>query len=349
MLYLKHIPLLLIALLLLFGFIRTIGRIYNHRVPRDGIQESMYIDVNGTKQWLQIYGKDRNNPVLLYLHGGPGEATSHYDFAFTRKWADVYTVVTWDQRNCGKSYDPKQNSTPLTRQLLMQDGKTVTEFVLQHLSKDRITVLGHSWGSVYGANLVLAYPQYYDCFIGAGQLVDAAENEMAFLEAARQWAEDDPEGMALVAQLTPEILTAQHLSARNALMRRYGYHMMSGGQDYSMSSAMLFNPYYSLRDWLRLGKINAGIYLDFVCSEEFRGFSLLGRTEYPVAYYNINGDRDYQTNYQLAQAYFNQINAPHKQLYLMQNMTHGLLESDSEGFSQILHQIAAAEAVRRQA
>lgn len=68
----------------------------------------------------EVNGKNIDNPVLLYLHGGPGSATSDIDYAFTRKWADVYTVVIWDQRNCGKSYDTEQNDIVLTRKLFME-------------------------------------------------------------------------------------------------------------------------------------------------------------------------------------------------------------------------------------
>ena len=98
-----------------------------------------------------------------YLHGGPGSSTSAIDYAFTRKWADVYTVVTWDQRNCGKSFHAEQNETVLTKELFMQDGKALTEFLLDYMGREKLTILGHSWGSCYGANLVLAYPEYYDC------------------------------------------------------------------------------------------------------------------------------------------------------------------------------------------
>ncbi len=71
-----------------------------------------------------------------------------------------------------------------------------------------------------------------------------------------------------------------------------------------------------------------------------------GRVDYEVPFYNINGDKDYQTNYKLAQEYFELVNAPYKQIYIMENMTHGLLESDSEGFSEIVHQIAETERTR---
>ncbi len=336
----KGIVAALFVLVMVFFLVRAIGKGIYNQTPDGGINESMYIDVNGTKQWINIYGEDLNNPVLLYLHGGPGSSTSSIDYVITRKWADVYTVVTWDQRNCGKSYDAKQNDIVLTRDLFMTDGKEVTEFLLEHLSKDKITVLGHSWGSIYGANLVLEYPQYYECFIGTGQLVDYLENEKAFKQEAKLWAEGDMEALELVEQLTPEHVTMEHIMARNALMEKYGYNMMVNGSDYNLITTVIFNPNYSVTDWIKYLRSDMSVFLEFFDSDEFASFSIKGRTDYQVPFYNINGDKDYQTNYKLAQEYFEQVNAPQKQMFLMENMTHGLLESDSEGFSEIVHQIA---------
>ena len=337
-----------LALLVLFLVIREIGRGINGRTLEGGINESMYIDVNGTEQWINIYGEDIRNPVLLYLHGGPGSATSDIDYVFTRKWADVYTVVTWDQRNCGKSYDAEQNDIVLTRDLLLEDGKEVTEFLLDYLSKEKITILGHSWGSIYGANLVLEYPEYYECFIGTGQLVDYLENEKAFKQEALRWAEGDEETLAQISQLTPEHITLEYVETKDAIMEKYGYGMMANGRDYNEAAVLIFNPNYSVVDWIKYFNRDPSVYLAFDMSEEFTSFSLKGRFDYPMPYYNINGDKDYQTNYKLAQDYFDKVNAPYKQLYLMENMTHGLLESDSEGFSDILHQIAETQSVRTQ-
>lgn len=300
----------------------------------------MYVEINGTKQWINIYGENIENPVLLYLHGGPGSSTSEIDYAFTRKWADVYTVVTWDQRNCGKSYSAEQNDTVLTRELFMQDGKELTEFLLNYMGKEKLTILGHSWGSLYGANLVLAYPEYYNCFIGTGQLVDMVENEVAFKEEALKWAQGDTEAMKLVEQLTPEDYSMEHFAAKNALMKKYGYDVMVDGADYNLILANFFNPNYSLIDWFNYFRRDMSVYLDFFKSEELRAFSLKNRYDYEVPYFNINGDKDYQANFNLAQEYFNQVNAPYKQMYMMKNTTHGLLESKSEEFSDILHEIA---------
>ena len=325
----------LLALMVVFFAVRRIGQGINRRTPEGGINQSLYVDINGTKQWISIYGQDRKNPVLLYLHGGPGSATSLYDYAFTRKWADVYTVVTWDQRGCGKSYVRSHPQT-ITADVMMRDGKAMTEFLRDYLQVQKITLLGHSWGSYLGANLALAYPEYFDAFIGTGQFVDEPENERRLYEAALAWSENDPEGRGMVEKM--DVLS------RNAILERYGYGMMKDGTDYNLFAAVLFNPCYSLKDiWDSLHSEEEifGQYLPFVESDGFREMSLLGRHDYAMPFFNINGDQDYQTSYSLACEYFDQVSAPRKQMFVMKDATHGLLESRSNEFSGYLHQIAA--------
>jgi len=331
-----------------FLLVRVIGKKCNGRIPDGGINEALYVEINGTKQWISIYGQDRNNPVLLYLHGGPGASTSAYDYAFTRKWSDVYTVVTWDQRNCGKSYAADQKDVQLTCDLMMSDGLEMTKFILDRLGKEKITVLGHSWGTFLGCNLVLAHPELYDCYIGAGQLVDFRRNEEAFKEAAVQWVGDDKKGKRLVDRLTVGDFSGDYYAARNALMKQYGYDIFADGTDYSMAAAQMFNPYYTFKDFLRVLRVDHSAYRRFLNSAGFTQLSLVGKTEYQIPFYNVNGDKDYQTNYRIAQLYFDSLTAPRKGMYIMENTTHGLLESKSEAFSDIVHQIARQErAVRR--
>lgn len=340
---LKWIFLVLAAVIVFFFIVRFIGQKIYNRTPEGGINEEMYVDINGSKQWISIYGQDKDNPVLLYLHGGPGSSTSLYDYAFTRKWSDVYTVVTWDQRNCGKSYSPDQNDTTLTYDLMMSDGVEMTRFVLDYLDKDKITLLGHSWGTYFGSNLVLEYPEYYECYIGTGQLVDFYQNETAFKEEAVKWTENDEEGKRLIEKLDVGDFSMEYYAARNALMEKYGYDMFADGTDYNLIAAQIFNPYYSLGDFYHYIHSDFSVYDEFLGSDEFNKFSLLGKTDYQVPFYNINGDKDYQTNYLIAQDYFELVNAPRKKMYLMKDTTHGLLESKSEEFSDILHEIAQGE------
>lgn len=342
---LKWLAIVLFALVVLFFLVRFVGQRINAATPKGGINEEMYVDINGSRQWINIYGQDLDNPVLLYLHGGPGSASSPISYAFTRKWADVYTVVTWDQRNCGKSYSEDQNSTPLTYDLMMRDGEELTKFLLEYLHKDKITLLGHSWGTFYGCYLVLAYPEYYDCYIGTGQVLDFDKNEEAFQEIARTWV-DDEEGKNLYRTLTSQPgYNKEYYAARQALMEKYGYDMMAEGADYNLLATQIFNPYYSLGDFYRFLKADSSVYDEFIASDEFRKFSLLGRTEYQVPYYNINGEKDYQTNWLIAREYFDEISAPRKELFIMKDMTHCLLESRSGEFSEILHQIATVSRI----
>ena len=100
---LKWIGIVLLGMIIILLIVRFIGKMYYKRTPEGGINESMYIEVNGQQQWLSIYGEDQNNPVLLYLHGGPGYSSSLYDYSILRKLAKDYTVVTWDQRDAGKT------------------------------------------------------------------------------------------------------------------------------------------------------------------------------------------------------------------------------------------------------
>ena len=336
---LRNILIGFVALILIFFLVRFIVMKINEKVPAGGINESGYVEINGTKQWISVYGKDKDNPVLLYLHGGPGSSTSAYDYAFTRKWADVYTVVTWDQRNCGKSYEASQNKIKLTYDLMMSDGVEMTKYLLKYLEQDKITLLGHSWGTYLGANLAMKYPQYYDCYIGTGQMVDLNENEKRFKNQAAQWVKNDKEGEKLYKKLNVDEFSPEYFSLRNQIMEKYNYDLMADGPDYNMPATIIFNPYYSLSDWNRFLHTDYSVYMDFLLSKEFEKFSLVGKYNYKVPYYNINGDRDYQTNYELAQEYYEQVNAPDKKMYMMKHTTHGLLESKSEEFSRILHKI----------
>lgn len=330
---------LIAALLIALAVIRSVKMHIRNKTPEGGINESMYVDINGTKQWINIYGQKKENPVLLYLHGGPGNAVSPLGGAVTKKWTDVYTVVTWDQRNCGKSYSADQNGTPITLALMMQDGKEMTELLRQHLGAEKITLLGHSWGSYLGANLALEYPEYYDCFIGVGQLTDWQRNEEMFEEAAKKWVGADQESRELLKKLGG----AEHDAAKAALLSKYRYSDLDDGFDFNSYDAMVNNPWYSLKDWSNYFSTDRKVYNDFFASEEFRSFSLFGRTDYEMPYYNINGGADYMVNYELAQTYFDTVNAPRKKLYLMADTRHGLLLAKTEEFSEILHEIAAAE------
>ena len=174
----KWILIVLVSLVVLLLMVRFIGQRIYSAVPKNGINEEMYIDVNGQQQWISIYGEDKDNPVMLYLHGGPGFSTSYADWVITRKLAKDYTVISWDQRNCAKTWIHDQKSDTVTAELMRSDLESVVDQMLEYLGKDKLTLLGMSWGTYYGCDYAYSHPDKVECIINLSQCVD---NELGML------------------------------------------------------------------------------------------------------------------------------------------------------------------------
>jgi pimeloyl-ACP methyl ester carboxylesterase len=149
----------------------------------NGIDEARYLKVGGIEQWVTIRGEDRGNPVVFVLHGGPGDATNPWGYAGFRTWLKTYTVVQWDQRGAGRTLgrNGRASAATVTIDRLVQDGLEVADAVRTSLGKDRIILLGHSWGSVLGVLMTKAKPVLFEAFVGTGQVGDPARGyEVAF-------------------------------------------------------------------------------------------------------------------------------------------------------------------------
>src|SRR5438874_4026917 len=106
----------------------------------NGIDEAKYVEIGGIPQWITIRGEDRNNPVLLLLHGGPGDATNPWGYAGFRSWLKKFTVVQWDQRGAGRTFGKNGPSLgpTITIERMAQDGVELTELLRKTLQKDKI-------------------------------------------------------------------------------------------------------------------------------------------------------------------------------------------------------------------
>jgi pimeloyl-ACP methyl ester carboxylesterase len=150
-------------------------------LPLDGIDEMRAIPVNGTKQWLSIRGARAGNPILLYIHGGPGAPMMAESWTFQRPWEDYFTVVQWDQRGAGKSFsEAKRQWDPNTTvDQLVDDAEQVALHLRRHYGKQKIFLLGHSFGSILGVRLAQRHPDWFYAYIGLGQIVNGRRNEAA--------------------------------------------------------------------------------------------------------------------------------------------------------------------------
>jgi pimeloyl-ACP methyl ester carboxylesterase len=143
-----------------------------------GVDEAMYVHLGGIEQWVTIRGEDRQNPVLLFVHGGPGDVTNPWSLAYFAAWEMRFTVVQWDERGAGRTLrktGPSIAST-MTVDRMAQDGIELSEFVRKHLTKNRIVVVAHSFGSILGLRMVQARPDLFYAYVGTGQVADATKN-----------------------------------------------------------------------------------------------------------------------------------------------------------------------------
>lgn len=106
-----------------------------------------YVPINGINQYLFHSGTKYDNPVMLFLHAGPGNAESLLAHAFQEKWEDIFTVVHWDQRGSGKTLTKNPDKYP-TINLMLKDLFEVIQYLKKKYNKQKIIILGHSWGSV---------------------------------------------------------------------------------------------------------------------------------------------------------------------------------------------------------
>ncbi len=159
-----------------------------HRVP-GSIAELSTVDVNGHDLHLMIRGHSLDNPVLLFLAGGPGGAEMGAMRRHLPELEEHFTVVTWDQRGAGTSYDELDPTDTYTLASAVDDTITVTDQLRERFEQDRIYLLGQSWGSTLGVLAVQQRPELYTAFIGTGQMVSQLATDTIFYEDTLAWAE----------------------------------------------------------------------------------------------------------------------------------------------------------------
>lgn len=135
-------------------------------------------EVGGEKYYLRIRGQDVKNPVVLFLHGGCGSPDRAHMLRFQSPLAEKFTLVAWDQRGSGLAYDKREAAnTVLTRELIVSDAVNVVGWLKRRFGKDKIIIVGHSWGSAIGVWLAQAVPEDICAYVGIGQVVDYVRNE----------------------------------------------------------------------------------------------------------------------------------------------------------------------------
>jgi pimeloyl-ACP methyl ester carboxylesterase len=202
----------------------------------NGIERLDPIQIGGVRQWISVRGRDTANPILLFIHGGPGFAEMPASWIYQSALEDHFTVVQWDQRGAGKStFD--ENGAPLSRTItferMMEDGAEMVAYLRQTYNKPRIFVAGHSWGSVIGLELARTHPGWLHAYIGIGQVINFAAGEQVSFDwvLAEARKRGNQEAIAQLEAIAPYPGPADKLKMQNIMIER-GWDNVFGGMSY---------------------------------------------------------------------------------------------------------------------
>ena len=169
----------------------------NNNVVAHSIAEMKYVNIDGTRQFVLVRGVNKNNPVLLVVHGGPGISMLTHHRNFNAELEQHYTVAYWEQRGVGKSTAEHLPPDSYSVGRFVEDAHQITAFLKTQFNKEKIFILGHSWGSLIGIKTEHKYPNDYIAYIGTGQFGDAWESERLAYQFALEKARDAKDLIAM--------------------------------------------------------------------------------------------------------------------------------------------------------
>ena len=320
----------------------------------EGVDELKSIEIGGVDQWLHIRGRKRSNPVLLWLHGGPGGAVIGGGLDSTlRPWEDYFTIVLWDQRQTGKSYYPADDeSSPLTISQFISDTEDVILYLRDYLKKEKIFLLGASWGTILGMSMVKSHPEWLHAYIGVGQVVKWLDSEKEICKRLLMHAKAC-EDNALINKIT-QIATQldaqspareRSVADNNDFTRRllvdFAGEACMHHSSYDVASRIiafdrLISPYLTLTDLSNsiIGDDLAAYRPPYTFLREALDFDLpekLG-SSFEVPIFFFTGTHDWQTPVSLSDQWFSEIKAPYKELVHFEESSHFVVNEEPGKF-----------------
>lgn len=307
------------------------------------IDKIFKVELNGFKQKIHIKG-DPDKPILLLLHGGPGVTNRHMCSYNNQDLLDTFMMVCWDQRGTAGSYWGLDKET-LTIKQLTDDANALVEYLCKEFNKEKIFVLGGSWGSLLGTKLAYTYPEHLYAFVGFGQFVDGELNEKLSYEFALEEAKkaNDQKSIDKLVKLGPPVMACYKggydgMLIQREVMNKYGgYSKKNKSSSYvgGLAKAYLFSGEYTPLDIIGV-LLGNRIVLEKMWPE-------IGRCKLPdecinfkIPYFIFDGKLDKNTPSELVENYYSKINAPYKELIWFEESGHNPLIDEADKFKELL-------------
>lgn len=277
--------------------------------PR-GVEEAGYLDIAGTAEWITIRGRDRENPILMILDGGPGYATSPFA---PSPWEGDFTVVKWDQPGAGRTFGRagRKVDARLTEDDFASHGIAVAEHASRRLGGRKVGLLATSWGTMIGPRMIQRRPDLFYAYVGAGQVVDGARGEdLAYRQVlAKALAQGDRDAVGKLRRIGPPPFASQdELSVQRLLAMKYEPGAPDG---WRIAGGVLTAPGYSLADARNWFDAFTTTTRTFYRMRQQRAAGVVGH-DFQVPYFVFQGDQDDFTPHALAAEHFQRVTAPTK-------------------------------------
>jgi pimeloyl-ACP methyl ester carboxylesterase len=312
----------ILLLVAVFGFFivaiagRNANQIKRAWVYRNGVNEQVYVQLDGSEGFINVFGTSESNPVIISLHGGPGAPSSFVDYDWQDYLTDDYTIVSWDETGCGRSYyhnaDVNPHNAGLSFEQQLADLDALVDYCCDRFGQDQVIILGHSYGSMLGSTYVMAHPEKVSAYIGVGQCVNEADyyGEVYSYEDALRIAQergDDTSAMEAAYEDFMSDLSLEHLLT----LREYTsqYHPQTDMSD-TATAAAVFSPVLGVDDarWYILEiKATMGdpFYMELQAplEEAMMNFNLYDIGQYQVPVLFISGSCDWACPAELVENY----------------------------------------------
>ncbi len=297
-----------------------------------GIDEKLYVNINGHNQYVFIRGKEINNPIILNLHGGPANPDAFFTYEFAKEIIDRFTYVSWDQRGCGRTYyknkhvDPENESTDFEQAI--KDVDELINYLCKRFKKNKIIIMGHSYGSLLGVGYVARYPERVEKYIGIGQFVSIKDTQRLNYNEAAGLLTDYKKIDKLEAayQKLIENFSLENLMRFQRLTLPCFVTNMPYLKRTNQIKLILSSPDLAFNDirWL-IGMLNLKAHynrnkklLDYTLSANIYDVG----NEYYVPMCFISGEYDTTCRVDLLKKYYDGIIAPNKKLVIMKSCGH---------------------------
>lgn len=286
-----------------------------------------YVTINGVEHYLLHYKTKKEAPVFIFIHGGPGQSEAMIAYIVEEYTSRNYNIVYYDQRGAGKTYLKNKKARPDT-EILKEDLLGIVLYVKKAYQKEKVGLIGHSWGSVLGSMFALEHPEHTLCYIGCGQVIDLMENERVGYNKLKDAIEKsgnkkDRKKLERIGEYPVATFDAATYRKMGKIRGLQGKYHLAAKFDKNMIRMFRKSPIMGMAD---IFPFITGMVVNMQVMKELMSFDLKSKgVEYQVPVYYVLGENDQQTPIEISIAYFNEIEAPDKKLYLIKNAGHAAM------------------------